>query len=123
MNGLQTVSDLAALARAGFKVDDIKEIIAQGKEEAKPAERPAENIAEDATQPDPEKAMQNAEAEPKPSDESKYKQKYDDAIAKINELEETLKKAQALNTSQTITGSTNKVNDADVINNAFRNLL
>ena len=99
-----SLKDLADLARAGFKVNDIKEIIAsQNAEAEKAVEEPAEIAPKESAQPDLEK-VQNEEAE----NDVDYKKMYEEAQKDIITVKEQLKKAQEFNTSQELPASNEK---------------
>ena len=99
-----SLKDLADLARAGFKVNDIKEIIAsQNAEAEKAVEEPAEIAPKESAQPDLVK-VQNEEAE----NGVDYKKMYEEAQKDIITVKEQLKKAQEFNTSQELPASNEK---------------
>ena len=118
MKPLETISDLAALARAGFKAEDIKEIMASQGEITKPSDEVPETVAKETTQPE---AQKEAEVK-KPSDEPDYKKLYEEAQQKLQTTEESLKKAQTLNTSKTLPNPNIKT-DQEKVNDLLRDLL
>ena len=99
-----SLKDLADLARAGFKVNDIKEIIAtQNAEPEKAPEELAEIAPKESAQPEQEKA-QNEEAESVVD----YKKMYEDSQKEIFTVKEELKKAQTFNASKEIPSNDEK---------------
>ena len=117
MSKLQIISDMAALARAGFKMDDIKAIMAEPDTSA---EKPAETTQEDVMQPEQEKEPEKekpAEVKTEPD----YKKMYEELSAKQDKLENDLKAAQAFNTSKSVETKTESAEDK--INNIFRDII
>ena len=117
MKPLETISDLAALARAGFKADDIKAIMANQVESPKTSEEAPETVAKETTQPEEQKAVM----EDKP-EEPNYKKLYEEMQTKLQDTETSLKKAQSLNTSKSLSVPNNPT-DQEKVNEAFLNLL
>lgn len=96
MSKLNLISDLAALARAGMKSDDIKEIIASLKDEPeKKVEEPAEILPKEEVQQEQVKTSGE-----EPEEGVDYKKMYEDSQKEIFTVKESLKQAQALNTSK-----------------------
>lgn len=106
MKPLETIADLAALARQGFTAQDIKDIMASGK-----SEEPAENAAKATVQPEPEKEQ---EKEPVTTTEPDYKKMYDDLQAEFQTTKKELEKLQDSNSSKNAAGQT--VTDQDILN-------
>lgn len=116
MAGLQTISDLAALARAGFKMTDIKEIMAteQPKEE-----KPAETIPKEEVQPDPANSLPKEEKDAKEPD---YKKMFEEEQEKSKKLASDLEKAQKANITQPVKEEA-KLSNQEQINKMYLNLL
>lgn len=116
MAALQTLSDLAALARAGFKASDIKEIMAaeQPKEE-----KPEEILPKEEVQPSPENSLPKEE---KAEEVPDYKKMFEDEQARALKLEKDLAKAQKENISKPVKEEA-KPSDQEAINNIFLSLL
>lgn len=106
MKPLETIADLAALARQGFTAQDIKDIMASGK-----SEEPAENAAKEIVQPEPEKEQ---EKEPVTITEPDYKKMYEDLQAEFQTTKKELEKLQDNNSSKNAAGQT--VTDQDILN-------
>lgn len=106
MKPLETIADLAALARQGFTAQDIKDIMASGK-----SEEPAENAAKATVQPEPEKEQ---EKEPVTTTEPDYKKMYEDLQAEFQTTKKELEKLQDSNSSKNAAGQT--VTDQDILN-------
>ena len=81
--------DLVALAKAGYTPAQVKELLAMTKEDAAASEKPAETVAEESAQPEPEKA--EPAAAPTESKEDSNK----DLQAQIADLKKQLEKSQA----------------------------
>lgn len=94
-------ADILALAKAGYKPGEIKELLDLGEDKTPAdAETPAAADQRDDTQPDPENAKeQSADAEPRSDDQIKTMQ------AKIDELEKKLQAAQRSNASKDISSN------------------
>lgn len=106
MKPLETIADLAALARQGFTAQDIKEIMASGK-----SEEPAEDAAKATVQPEPEKEQ---EKEPVTTTEPDYKKMFEDLQAEFQTTKKELEKLQDNNSSKNAAGQT--VTDQDILN-------
>lgn len=106
MKPLETIADLAALARQGFTAQDIKEIMASGK-----SEEPAEDAAKATVQPEPEKER---EKEPVKTTEPDYKKMFEDLQAEFQTTKKELEKLQDNNSNKNAAGQT--VTDQDILN-------
>lgn len=100
------LSDIAALARAGYKVSEVKELLQLSKQTEPEAEKPAPTPEKDPAQPDPA----NASTEPKTKEVEKAPEEpeKDANEAKIAELEEQIKKLQEMNASRDNSGDKSK---------------
>lgn len=100
------LSDIAAMAKAGYSPAELKEILtlAKGTPEASP-EKPAEIPAKEQEQPEPEKAAEASKAPEPEKEEPDEKQK------KIDELEAKIKKLEESNASKNNAGSIDKKPD------------
>ena len=106
MKPLETIADLAALARRGFTAQDIKDIMASGK-----SEEPAEDSAKATEQPEPEKEQAN---EPVKTTEPDYKKMFEDLQAEFQTTKKELEKLQDNNSNKNAAGQ--KVTDQDILN-------
>ncbi len=106
MKPLETIADLAALARQGFTAQDIKEIMASGK-----SEEPAEDAAKATAQPEPEKEQ---EKEPVKITEPDYKKMFEDLQAEFQTTKKELEKLQDNNSNKNAAGQT--MTDQDILN-------
>jgi len=116
MSKLQIISDMAALARAGFKMDDIKAIMAEPEASA---EKPAETLPKEDKLPEQEKEQEAKPAEAK--EEPDYKRMYEELHKKHTELEKDLKAAQEFNTSKP--AQTEEKSATDKIDDIYRNII
>lgn len=92
-----TLSDIIALAKQGYKKEDIKELIALGEHVSEaPAE--TENPAEGAPQDDVQNEPVNQEAQP----ELDYKQLYEAALKENETLQASLRTAQQANINKDV---------------------
>ena len=112
------INDIIALAKSGYKVSEIKELMSLG--ETQQSEEPAENPAEESGQPEPEKAGPEPAGEPAPSA---------DQSAEINELKKQieslkadLKKAQKQNSQEDLSGGAKPKSGQDSVNEIMKSL-
>lgn len=118
-NVMQTLSDLAALAKAGFKAEELKEIIAQTKDDNILPKEVPETAPKEETQPDVQ-TDQNIE---QTQDELKYKQLYEDAHKEIESLKKDIASIQQANVSRDVSNTTKAPQGQEAINAMFRNIL
>lgn len=118
-NVMQTLSDLAALARAGYKADQINELIAQTKDDNIPPKEAPEITPKEETQPEVQ-TDQNIE---QTQDELKYKQLYEDAHKEIESLKKDIASIQQANVSRDVSNTTKAPQGQEAINAMFRNIL
>lgn len=73
------IADVAALARAGYTMADIRELM-----QTKEPEEPKEEVKKDTTPPEENKPVDAPKVEPKPeaSKDDEYKIKYEELLAK-----------------------------------------
>lgn len=100
------LSDIAALARAGYKVSEVKELLQLSKQTEPEAEKPAPTPEKDPAQPEPANA--NTEPKPKEAEKAPEEPKQDANEAKIADLEEQIKKLQEMNASRDNSGDRSK---------------
>ena len=96
------LSDIAALAKAGYKPNDIKELLQLSKPTEPEAEKPAPIPEKDPAQPDPA----NGSTDPKVKEAEKAPEEpaQDANEAKIAELQDQIKKLQEQNASRDNSG-------------------
>lgn len=100
------LSDIAALARAGYKVSEIKELLTLSKQPEAEPDKPDPTQAKEPVQPDPEKGKAPEPAKDKDKDKPADPKPADDARdAEIKELQEQIKKLQEQNASRDNSGS------------------
>lgn len=108
------LSDIAALARAGYKVSEVKELLTLSKQTESEPDKPDPTQGKDPVQPDPEKGKA---PEPVKDDEKDKpaEPEVDARDAEIKELQTQIKKLQEQNASRDISGSqpdtTKQLND------------
>lgn len=112
------INDIIALAKSGYKVSEIKELMSLG--ETQQSEEPAENPAEESGQPEPEKAGPEPAGEPAPSA---------DQSAEINELKKQIEglkadlaKAQKQNAQEDLSGGVKIKSGQENVNEIMRSL-
>lgn len=106
------LSDIAALARAGYKVSEVKELLQLSKQTEPEAEIPAPIPEKDPAQPEPA----NASTEPKTKEAEKAPEapKQDEKDAEIKELQEQIKKLQEQNASRDNSGDRSKDTEKEI---------
>lgn len=112
------IADIIALAKSGYKVSEIKELMSLG--ETQQSDEPAEIPAGAPAQPEPEKAGPEPAGEPAPSA---------DQSAEINELKKQieslkadLKKAQKQNSHEDLSGGAKQKSGQEFINEIMKSL-
>lgn len=98
-----SIPDIVALAKAGYKPGDVKELITLSEKvsDPKPEEQPAATAepSNPATESaEPEKAPENVETDPEPEKEVNYKELYEKS-------QNDLKAAQEANRKQDASGN------------------
>ena len=112
-----SIMDTLALARAGYKKSEIKEIMEQS------------NATEELPAPAEETSVKNeAEKEPeveKPvaDDEPDYKTMYTDLQKQVESLTSKLEAAQKANINSDVSRTQTKVSTSEAINNIFRDVI
>ena len=99
------LSDIAALAKAGYNPAEVKEILtlANGAPDA-PADKPAETDSKENSQPEPEKASEA----PKDQEAKKEEPVKDAKQQEIDDLKEKIRKLEEANASKNNAGSIDK---------------
>lgn len=119
MKPLETLSDLAALAKAGFSAADIKELMAAEKET--PKEDPEilpkeEKLPEDQT-------AQVEPVNPSTEIEPNYKAVFEKQQAELEQLKADLAKAQAANTTKDVSKDVPDLSGQDLVNKIFSEVI
>lgn len=111
------INDIIALAKSGYKVSEIKELMALGEQQQ--TEEPAEIPAEAQAQPGPENAGHEPSGETAPDpDADKIKALEDEVKA----LRSDLAKAQKTNTKQDLSGEKQPTGQ-QAVDGIYRSLL
>lgn len=113
------LGDIIALAKAGYKPGDIKELIELSKEtQLTGAEKPAEIEPKEVTQPDPEKADEKpATADTGSTDKIK------ELEAQLAQLRQDLAKAQSKNITRDNSGAAGAPDPQAVLNEIARKFM
>ena len=95
-----SIPDIVALAKAGYKPGDVKELITLSEKvsDPKPEEQPAATAEQSnpATESaEPEKAPENAETDPEPDKEVNYKELYEESLKNLKAAQEANRKQDA----------------------------
>ena len=99
-----SIPDIVALAKAGYKPGDVKELITLSEKvsDPKPEEQPAATAepSNPATESaEPEKAPENAEPDPEPDKEVNYKELYEESLKNLKAAQEVNRKQDASGTA------------------------
>lgn len=113
------LGDIIALAKAGYKPSDIKELIELGKEaQATGAEKPAETGPKEDPQPEPAKV----DEEPAPSGSGET-DKIKELEAQLAQVRQDLAKAQAQNIKRDNSGAEGSADPQSVLNDIARKFM
>ncbi len=93
---MSIISDVATLVKAGFTIDDIKEIVKADKAPA------GDTITPPAKAPEAPEDKKGTDPEDKKGTEPDYKALYEKAQDDLKKAQDDLKKAQAANTKEDI---------------------
>ena len=109
--------DIIALAKAGYKPGEVKELLAMATE--------PEPIPEPEPEPTPEPTPEPEPAtEPQHSLDEDYKKLYEESQKDLKKANESLKKAQALNNRMDVSNNDgNKKTDAEIVNDWARSFM
>lgn len=112
------LTDILALAKAGYKAGEIKELLSMDSKEPEGAESPAEIPEKGQAQPVPEKADEQPQPQD-PNSEDKIKA----LEAQITELQNNLKAAQAQNAARDISNENKIPDNQQVLDDLVRNFM
>lgn len=118
-NVMQTLSDLAALAKAGFKAEELKEIIAQTKEDSAAANVAPEIVPKEVPQPE----AQTVTDSDTPKDTLDYRKMYEDTAKELDAIKSDLIEAQKLNSSKDVSDTIKAPTGQDAINAIFQKVI
>lgn len=111
------ISDIIALAKSGYKVTEIKELMALGEPDV--VEEPAVIPAKEPEQPEPEKSDPEPVAK---TEESPDADKIKGLEAEIEKLKNDLAKAQQQNAARDLNDQTNTLSPQDTVNDIMKSL-
>lgn len=94
------LNDIIALAKAGYKAQEIAQLLSEASTASEGAETPAEIPEKDQAQPEPEKAAEQPSEQPDAEAEDKISQ----LQQQIDDLTKKLSEAQAANARQDNSG-------------------
>ena len=113
------IADIIALAKSGYKVSEIKELMSLG--ETQQSDEPAEIPAEAPAQPEPEKAGPEPAGEPAPSADQSAE--IDELKKQIAGLKADLATAQKQNTAADLSdGAQTHKNTQEAVNDIMKHL-
>lgn len=111
-----SILDVVALAKAGYKPGEVKEIMAMA------------NVTEEAPAPAPKESanpdvQKEPEIEPAASPEPDYKAMFEAQQKQIEDLSSKLDAAQKANIASDVSTNQKKISTSETINNIFREVL
>ena len=111
-----SIMDVVALAKAGYKIGEVKEIMAMA------------NVPEVVQAPSPKEcenseAQKEPEKEPATSPEPDYKAMFEAEQKKNEELSSKLDAAQKANIASDVSNSQTKISTSETINNIFKDVI
>lgn len=113
-----SILDVVALAKAGYKPIEVKEIMAM----ANVPEVVPENVPKESAEPEAPKDPTEKET-PVASDTPDYKAMFEEQQKKLEELSAKLEAAQKTNIASDVSNNQTKVSTSETINNIFRSVL
>lgn len=114
------LDDIVALAKSGYKVSDIKELIELSKEAEASTDVSGTVATEESVQEDTHEESVNDQ--PEDTKEEAKAEKIVDYKAKVEELEEKIKVLQKANTEKKI-ADTDEKSDSDVLAEAMKSFM
>ena len=109
--------DIIALAKAGYKPNEVKELLAMAEPTPEPDPEPI-------PEPDPEPEQKEEKPEEvQISIDTDYMKLYEESQKALDKANESLKKAQAMNIRKDVSNDGNKKSDADIINDLARSFM
>lgn len=109
--------DIIALAKAGYKPNEVKELLAMAEPTPEPDPEPTPE-----PDPEPEKKEEKPE-EVQNSIDTDYKKLYEESQKALDKANESLKKAQAMNNRKDVSNDGNKKSDAEIVNDWARSFM
>lgn len=114
---MMTIGDIVALAKAGYKPADVKELIEMTKEEEKKDIADTSNSAiDDSSEPAAEVSPSASAAPEEPEDDTDYKALYEQA-------KKDLATAQKENVTKDISSDEDNQSDADIIKDLIKEFM
>ena len=111
------LDDIVALAKSGYKVSDVKELIELSKEAEASNDAPKGTVATEEGVPE-----ESENTKPEDTKEEAEDEKIVDYKAKVEELEEKIKVLQKANTEKKI-ADTDEKSDSDVLAEAVKSFM
>ena len=123
-----SIGDIVTLAKQGYKVADVKELIELSEKSEDKKEPAPENKPEDKQEPAPEiKPEDKQEPAPEKSEDKQDPKKSDDQAAEykkqIEELQKQIKELQSANTRKDASGGADQKTSEQIFLDAARGLL
>lgn len=117
------LKDIIALAKAGYSVSDVKELISMASSEDTDPATQEENPKDEKTE-EPETGKDTASKEPEKSTEDPAKVVAIDEYKKqIDDLKKQVRDLQEKNTHKDVSGNKNEKSNEDVINDITRSFM
>ena len=116
-------SDIIALAKSGYTVSDIKELMVLSDDKPDEPDKPDKpDKPDESDKPDKPDKPNEQDKPDKPDEPDDIKSKLDAALKEIEKLKSDLDKAQKFNSKKDLKDPETKTND-DIVMEAFRNLI
>lgn len=113
---MMTIGDIVALAKAGYKPADVKELIEMTKEEKKDIADTSNSAIDDSSEPAAEVSPSASAAPEEPEDDTDYKALYEQA-------KKDLATAQKENVTKDISSAEDDQSDADIIKDLIKEFM
>lgn len=111
--------DIIALAKAGYKPNEVKELLAMATE----PEPTLEPDQEPTQEHEPEQPKEEKSEEVQTTIDTDYKKLYEESQKALDKANESLKKAQAMNNRKDVSNDGNKKSDAEIVNDWARSFM
>lgn len=117
------LGDIIALAKLGYKKEDIEDLISMAAAAEEPESKEPENGPEDAPAGEPEESSPDADDPAKSADDDKSGQDLKVLQDQIEDLKRQLENAQKQNVNKNNSGGYQEHSDQDVLNDIVRNFM
>lgn len=117
-----SIKDIVELAKQGYKVDDVKELIALSKED-KPEEDDSKDQEQKPDEGDDTKDQEQKSDEGKNTEDSVDHKRLQELEAKLSEAEKTIAQLQKKNAKENIADASDEEDDSQIFANAMKEFM